>query len=102
VSGIVSMSGRLVDDADVTSLIAPKATLEGLPILMTHGTRDQIIPIEQAQHTRAILQQLPVNLSYHEYDMAHEVNLDSLQAVLTWVAEQLSHPWHSPATTKQA
>lgn len=101
VAGIVSLSGRLVDDVDVVSLFAPKAALAGLPILMTHGVRDQIIPIEQARHTRGILQQLPVALSYHEYDMAHEVNIDSLQTVLTWVAEQLSDPWHAPEQAEQ-
>ena len=94
IAGIVSMSGRLTDE--VTPVFAPPTALKGLPILMTHGTRDPIIPINHARHTRDIVQALPVALTYHEYDMAHEVNMTSLQDVLTWVSEQLADPWHSP------
>lgn len=87
VAGVVLMSGRvvpeLVDDA------APEERLSNLPFLVVHGTRDEVLPIENGRQIRAKLEKLPVNLTYHEYDMGHQVTGESLQEVTAWLTERL-------------
>ena len=100
VSGVVCMSGCLTPD--IEPHLAPAEALAGMPILMTHGVTDGIIPISFGRHTRDILEKLPVKLSYHEFgDMGHEVNLQSLEEVLTWTTTQLAYPWHSLTATAE-
>ena len=49
------------------------------PVLVVHGTYDGVLPIEFGRATRTALEALPVELTYHEYPMAHEVSLESLR-----------------------
>jgi phospholipase/carboxylesterase len=72
--------------------IAPKEQLAGLPILLVHGTHDTVIGVEHARKAHAILQDLPVALDYHEFDMAHEVTPQVLRLALAWLTARLAEP----------
>ncbi len=48
--------------------------LSGLHIFVSHGTQDQVIPIEWARKTPAILDDLGITYEYHEYPAGHGVN----------------------------
>jgi phospholipase/carboxylesterase len=63
--------------------------LKDFPILVTHGTLDQVLPIENGRATKEILSRLPVKLEYKEYEMAHEISPESLQDVSSWLSLQL-------------
>ncbi|MEC8990158.1 MAG: phospholipase [Candidatus Latescibacterota bacterium] len=73
----------LPDDAQ--SLTA----LEGKPVLQTHGLHDPLLPINKAHKTRDILESLPLDLTYREYPMGHEINGECLQDVSAWLAGRL-------------
>jgi phospholipase/carboxylesterase len=88
-AGVVAMSGRVLPQA--LQLIADKDTLAGLPIFVAHGLRDMLIPISQGRDARAKLSELPVDLTYREYDMGHEISYDSLKDVAEWLKERLNH-----------
>ena len=88
-AGVVAMSGRVTPQT--LEQIADKDTLTGLPIFMAHGSRDMLIPISQGRDARAKLAELPVDLTYREYDMGHEVSYDSLKDVTEWLKERLNH-----------
>jgi len=89
-AGVVAMSGRMLPQT--LSLIADKDALIGLPIFVAHGARDMLLPINQGRDARAKLSELPVDLTYREYDMGHEISYDSLKDVTEWLKERLDHP----------
>jgi phospholipase/carboxylesterase len=88
VAGVVMMSGRILPE--IRPLIASKEELAGLPFIVVHGTADTVLPITYGRASRELLSSLPVELTYHEYPMGHEVSQESLNAVTTWLSEQLN------------
>ncbi len=87
VAGAVLMSGRILPE--IRPLIASNEELSGFPFLVVHGTVDMVLPITHGRASRELLSSLPVDLTYHEYPMGHEVNQESLSDVTTWLTEQL-------------
>lgn len=97
VAGVVAMSGRIPTEAfDAFQWSAPNDDLAGLPILLLHGTRDAVVRVQHAHHARNVLETLPVTLTYHEYDMAHEVMPRSLALALAWLMARLNEPRRQP------
>jgi len=90
VAGIVPMSGRLLPDALIDR--ASDDDLRGLAIFAVHGTRDTVLPVAGGRAIREALSQLPVALSYREYDMGHQVSAESLADVAAWLTTQLDAP----------
>ena len=90
VAGVAAMSSRIPQE--VVPWFAPKEALVGLPVLMTHGTEDVVIPLSYAQQARQRLEDLPVDLTYHEYEMGHQVSPKSLDDVLAWLTARLNSP----------
>jgi phospholipase/carboxylesterase len=86
-AGIVLMSGRLLPEAWEER--ADDDALRGLPITAVHGKYDQVLPIGEGRAIRDRLTTLPVDLTYREYDMGHEVSPESLSAVTQWLTERL-------------
>ena len=88
VAGAVLMSGRILPE--IQPLIASNEELSDFPFLVVHGTVDMVLPITHGRASRELLSSLPVNLTYHEYPMGHEVNQESLSDVTTWLSQQLN------------
>ncbi|MCW3062513.1 MAG: phospholipase/Carboxylesterase [Capsulimonas sp.] len=82
VGGVIALSARLWPDA---AEHADREALAGKPVLVTHGIYDTVIPIANGREIRAALSELPVDLTYKEYPMAHEINGDALRDVLAWL-----------------
>ncbi len=59
--------------------------LTKLPVLVVHGSQDPMVDIERGHSSRDALQELGVQLTYREFDMAHEIRPDALRAVREWV-----------------
>ena len=87
VAGAVLMSGRILPE--IQPLIASNEELSGLPFLVVHGTADMVLPISYGRASRQLLSSLPVELTYHEYRMGHEVSQESLADVTAWLSAQL-------------
>ncbi|HKQ79927.1 MAG TPA: dienelactone hydrolase family protein [Blastocatellia bacterium] len=88
-AGVVAMSGRMLPQ--IHAMITDKDALIGLPIFMAHGTRDTLLPINQGRDAREKLSELPVELTYREYDMGHEISYNSLQDITDWLKKRLDH-----------
>jgi phospholipase/carboxylesterase len=88
IAGAVAMSGRVVPEIE-SARAAPEA-MKGLPILVVHGTRDPVMPIENGRATQELLSKLPVALTYREFPMAHEISRDSLAEVASWLTARLN------------
>jgi phospholipase/carboxylesterase len=87
IAGTVLMSGRVPDE--ILPQAASAERLAGKPFLVVHGTADPVLPIENGRASRAILASLPVDLTYREYPMAHEVSAQSLADVAAWLSARL-------------
>jgi phospholipase/carboxylesterase len=88
VAGAALMSGRVPDE--VRAQIADPEKLTGKPFLVVHGTMDQVLPIQNGRASRDLLQRLPVELTYREYPMGHEVSAQSLADVVAWLSARLA------------
>jgi phospholipase/carboxylesterase len=86
-AAVVAMSGRLL--SQTLNGISDKDALIGLPIFIAHGTRDEVLPIQYARNTRENLSEFPVDLTYREYDMGHEISAESIDDIMRWLKNQL-------------
>jgi phospholipase/carboxylesterase len=87
IAGVVAMSGRFLHE--IEARIAADGELEGLPLLVLHGTRDEVLPIAYGRELKERLSKLPVALEYHEYYMTHEITPESLGRACYWLSERL-------------
>ena len=94
VAGVVGMSGRLLD-ALLENTAEPER-LKGLPVMVVHGTTDNVISIRDGRGIRDRLATLPVDLTYREYDMGHYVTEQSISDIREWLSARLASPdWRS-------
>ena len=89
VAGIVVMSGAIYE-ADMPDLRA----LRELPVLLIHGTQDDMIPVLAARRTRHILEEHGLAPEYHEFPMGHHVTPESMAVVREFLKRALGN---SPA-----
>lgn len=87
VSGVVAMSGRILPE--VLPNMAPPEAMRGIPVLVVHGVADPILPMHHGLAIRDLLAKLPVDLTYKEYSMGHQVTEESLADVAAWLRMQL-------------
>lgn len=88
VAGVVAMSGRLL--SVTLAERASDAALTGLPIFAVHGIYDSVLPISDGRRIQEELSRLPVDFSYREYPMAHEVSQESLADIAAFLSDRLN------------
>lgn len=82
ISGIVVMSGGIYEED-----LPP---FKPLPVLIVHGTQDDMIPVQAARRTRRILEQHGIKAEYHEFPMGHHVTPESLAVVADFIRRCLT------------
>jgi phospholipase/carboxylesterase len=87
VAGAAAMSGRL--PSGVLEREPDRESLKGKPVIITHGLYDPVLPVENGRAARDYLSGLPVELTYREYPMQHEVSVESLRDVAGWLTKTL-------------
>lgn len=60
------------------------------PILFCHGSEDEIIPLEYANHSVKDLRSLGYSVAWHEYEMPHTVCLQETQDIGAWLKQILA------------
>ena len=78
-AGLVVISGYL--HPDVATLNQGNFP----PTLIMHGTRDEVVPLQAAIKSREMAQSLGVAVEYHEFATGHEINLQMLEVLRTFV-----------------
>ncbi|MGH9423425.1 MAG: alpha/beta hydrolase [Thermoanaerobaculia bacterium] len=73
IAGIVVMSAGIFE--------ADMPPLHKIPILIIHGTEDDMVPIVHARRTRHILEEHGIAPEYHEFPMGHHVTPESMEVV---------------------
>ena len=72
VAGICSMSGYLHYEPQPTEN-------EPSPVLIIHGTRDTVVPLDEAINARDKLAAIGVQMQYREFNMGHEITPEVLE-----------------------
>jgi len=67
--------------------IVAQRPLEGKPFFVTHGTKDEMVPINRARVSIEILEQAGAQVTYCEDDVAHKVSLTCLRALRDFLAD---------------
>ncbi len=86
-AGLVAASGRILPEL-LPGMASPDR-LEGLPIFVSHGLRDEMVPISHGRATRDRLARSTVDLSYNEYDMKHEIRQECIADMSAWLSSRL-------------
>ena len=85
IAGVIAQSGYIPGHIN---LEINETQVRNKPFILIHGTQDTMIPIEWGRASRDRLQTLGVNLTYHEFQMGHNVSLDSLEMISEWLGNQ--------------
>jgi phospholipase/carboxylesterase len=70
-AGIVGISGYLCDPEKLVKELSPVA--REVPVLVTHGTFDPVIPIEQSRSQMEFLRKAGLNLEWREFAKPHTI-----------------------------
>lgn len=85
-AGIAALSTYFPED------MAPSVDREAaadVPLLVQHGTHDQMIAVQRAQASRDLLQTIGAQPQYLEYGMQHEISRQSLTDLSEWLTRVL-------------
>ena len=88
-AGVAALSSWLPEEL-VRAAGSP--SLETLPVFVTHGTQDPMIPVERAQESRERLNTLGALLTYREHEMEHEVRPEALRDLVGWLDGKVLNP----------
>ena len=84
VAGVIAMSGGLYEHD-----LADLSTRRDLPVLIAHGTDDDVVPVTYARRARRVLEEAGLAVEYHEFPMAHQVAMEEAQAVKAFLERVL-------------
>jgi phospholipase/carboxylesterase len=85
-AGLASLAGFI---PDLPELAEPATMLTGLPVFITHGSRDEIVPVERARQTRDRYQRLGAEITYSEHTTGHKVHREAMKALKKWLRDIL-------------
>jgi phospholipase/carboxylesterase len=77
---------------ELATLFSPGESKPLPPILVQHGSLDELIDIGRARDSIETLRGLGPQVTYREYDMAHEINANSLADLNAWLEEKVLSP----------
>ncbi|MBI2675662.1 MAG: hypothetical protein HYX24_04345 [Candidatus Aenigmarchaeota archaeon] len=88
-SGLIGMSGYLYRPERLSRLISKEA--EGMPVLIIHGSRDEVITDEfmTGREIETYLRGFRIGAEFLEFDMGHEVTMESLDAARNWIEARI-------------
>lgn len=85
VAGVVCMSGALNENDP-----PPLRDHRHRPVLLVHGSEDEMIPVLAARRTRLLLEESGIDPEYHEFPMGHQVSPESLATVAAFIRRVVS------------
>lgn len=84
---VIGLSGYI--DPDMLMPGYEKADFSNLNIFVSHGTVDQVIPVEWAQKTPPFLAKLGIKTKLHEYPVGHGVAPQNFYDFKEWLLEKI-------------
>lgn len=83
INKVIAMSGYV--NLDIVTDDYLKNNLSKLKVFASHGTVDQVIPIEWARKTPGILEKLGIAITYKEYPVGHGVAPQNFYDLKNWL-----------------
>ena len=80
--GLAVLSSRIADTEELRPRLPASRDQS---IFISHGTRDTIIPLEDARESKRFLESEGYRPQYTEYDMAHEISQDVMGDLVPWI-----------------
>jgi phospholipase/carboxylesterase len=87
VQHVLALSGYVNQKLLTTPL--ESGTFAGLDVFASHGTVDQVIPVDWARRTPGFLQKLKIEHEYKEYPVGHGVAPQNFFDLLAWIRKRL-------------
>jgi phospholipase/carboxylesterase len=88
-AGILAMSGFI---PTVEGWQPELDTRAGLPVFLTHGSRDPVISVDFARAARSLLEGAGLAVEYHEHPGGHHLEEGTLPPMAAWVAQRVAQP----------
>jgi phospholipase/carboxylesterase len=86
VQKVAAMSGYL--NLDIIKENHQNNDFSNLKIFASHGTVDQVIPVDWARKSPAILESLSIKTTYKEYPIGHGVSAQNFYDLKNWLLEK--------------
>lgn len=77
---------------DLLSVLPDVPATEQLPVLIQHGSKDELVDVGRARQSVETLRDLRVPVTYREYEMGHEISARSLGDLSAWIREKVLSP----------
>jgi phospholipase/carboxylesterase len=87
-AGLIVLSSYLPLAATMAAELVPAA--RAVPIFMAHGTQDPVVPLERGTSSRDQLQQLGLQVEWHDYPMPHSVCGEEVEAIAAFLKRVLA------------
>ena len=82
--GALILSSRIILEDE---LLSSTNKVSKIPVFMSHGTKDNVIPISEGQHANDVLTKNGYSVEFHEYDMAHQIIDKNIRDVAIWMSQ---------------
>lgn len=86
VGGVVALSGYFPRPEGWTPAFDD---LKGLPVLVTHGDADDVLPVAWGRAAADALREMGADVRYEEFPMAHQVSPECLAVVREWLQDRM-------------
>jgi phospholipase/carboxylesterase len=90
---VISRPGLAVGAAALSGLVPETlldtladGSLTDLPVFITHGRRDEIVPLAYAHQSRDFYTRQGAQVTYGEYNTGHKVTTQAMAALKHWLA----------------
>lgn len=80
---IVALSGYL--NTEILKENSEKNSFNNLSVFQSHGTVDQVIPVDWARKAKPFLEQLNININYKEYPIGHGISPQNFYDFKSWL-----------------
>jgi len=84
--GIVALRGYIPNQSNLT---IQWSELKDFPVFISHGSYDELIPLELAKESAELLRRAGANVTFREYTMGHQVTEETLRDLIMWFQEAL-------------
>ena len=86
INRVIALSGYL--HMDIIPENIDKERVSKLSFFISHGTVDQVIPVEWARQAPEFFENLGIENEYHEYPVGHGVTPQNFYDMLAWLKKQ--------------
>jgi len=83
---VVALSGYV--NQELLQKPLEKDSFKNLDFFVSHGSVDQVIPVEWARNTAPFLNKLGIDHEYHEYPVGHGVAPQNFHDLHTWIKQR--------------